>query len=208
MTQDNFQSQHPEDDSSVRVGNLSMIELGEKLYLWRHYTSIPALMILLFFAHPSARSATVGTLLILLGAAARLYTVAFMGDESRTTGALEDMVTTGPFALIRNPLYVANLTITFGVVFYCGVISLGFLALSFFFFQYYCISKYEENTLLAKFGEEYQRYMDRVPGWAPLKVPIAEDFPVPPSISSAFEAEKHSLAAVGAIIFLLMLAAH
>jgi protein-S-isoprenylcysteine O-methyltransferase Ste14 len=208
MRNDNLHSQHPEDDASTRVGSLSMIELGEKLYQWRHYTAIPALMVLLLFANPSARSATVGTLLIILGAAARVYTVAFMGEETKDTTSMDDLVTSGPFAIIRNPLYIANLTMTFGVIFYAGVIWIGVPMLGFFVFQYYCVSKYEENALLAKFGEEYQRYMDRVPAWIPLKAPIAEDFPVPPSISAAFAAEKKSLAAVGVILFLLMLAAH
>ena len=103
---------------------------------------------------------------------------------------------------------MANMVITFGVIFYAGIIWLGLPLLLLFLFQYHCITKYEENSLLAKFGEEYQRYMDRVPAWIPLKAPIADDFPVPPSISAAFVDEKKSLAAVGVILFLLMLAAH
>jgi protein-S-isoprenylcysteine O-methyltransferase Ste14 len=208
MSDDHFQSQHPDEDQTTRVGNLSMIELGEKLYQWRHYTAIPALMILLLFANPSARSATIGTLLILLGAVIRIYTVAFMGAESKDTVSMDELVTTGPFALVRHPLYIGNMMITLGVIFYAGIVFLGLPLLTFFVFQYYCVTKYEENTLLAKFGDEYQRYMDRVPAWIPLKTPIAEDFPVPPSISGAFIAERKALAAIGMILFLLMLAAH
>ena len=110
--------------------------------------------------------------------------------------------------MIRNPLYVANRVITFGVIFYAGVVWLGLPLLLFFLFQYHCITKYEENSLLAKFVEEYQRYMDRVPPWIPLKAPIADDFPVSSGISAAFVAEKKSIAAVAVILFLLMLAAH
>jgi protein-S-isoprenylcysteine O-methyltransferase Ste14 len=185
-----------------------MIELGEKLYQWRHYTAIPALMVLLLFAGPSARSATVGTLLIVLGAVIRVYTVAFTGAENKDTIMMDELVTTGPFTLVRNPLYIGNMMITFGVICYAGIIWLGIPTLAFFLFQYYCVTKYEENALLAKFGDEYQRYMDRVPAWIPLKTPIAEDFPVPPSISAAFVAERKALATVGIILFLLMLAAH
>ena len=209
MNHENVPSHHSsEDDSTQRISNLSLIELGEKLFLWRDYTAIPALMVLLLFANPSARSATVGTFLILIGTCARVYTVAFMSDESRDTVGSDYLVSTGPFAIIRNPLYLANLIITFGVIFYAGIVWLGLPLLMFFLFQYHCIIKYEENSLLAKFGDEYQRYMDRVPAWLPLKAPIADDFPVPPSISAAFVAEKKSLAAVGVILFLLMLAAH
>jgi protein-S-isoprenylcysteine O-methyltransferase Ste14 len=186
---------------------MSLIELGEKMFQWRDYMIVPALMVLLLFAHPTARTATVGTLLILLGAVARIYAVAFMSDDGKDNVGVDYLVTTGPFAIVRNPLYIGNLIITLGVIFYAGVIWLGLPMLLFFLFQYHCITKYEENSLLAKFGDDYQRYMDRVPAWIPLKAPIADDFPVPPSISAAFVAEKKSLAAICAILFLLMLAA-
>ena len=208
MTNDNLPSHHTsEDDSAQRIGNMSLIELGEKMFQWRDYMIVPALMVLLLFAHPTARTATVGTLLILLGSVARIYAVAFMSDDGRDNVGVDYLVTTGPFAIVRNPLYIGNLIITLGVIFYAGVIWLGLPMLLFFLFQYHCITKYEENSLLAKFGDDYQRYMDRVPAWIPLKAPIADDFPVPPSISAAFVAEKKSLAAIGAILFLLMLAA-
>jgi protein-S-isoprenylcysteine O-methyltransferase Ste14 len=208
MTNDNLPSHHTsEDDSAQRIGNMSLIELGEKMFQWRDYMIVPALMVLLLFAHPTARTATVGTLLILLGAVARIYAVAFMSDDGKDNVGVDYLVTTGPFAIVRNPLYIGNLIITLGVIFYAGVIWLGLPMLLFFLFQYHCITKYEENSLLAKFGDDYQRYMDRVPAWIPLKAPIADDFPVPPSISAAFVAEKKSLAAICAILFLLMLAA-
>ena len=84
---------------------------------------------------------------------------------------------------------------------------MGLLSLVFFAFQFHCIVKYEESCMLAKFGEEYQRYMERVPAWIPLKVPMVEDFPVPPSIIAAIKMERRSIAVMGIILFLLMLAA-
>ncbi len=208
MDQNHIPSQQPsEDDSAQRIGNLSLLEIGENLFQWRNYTIIPAMMILLLFNSTTPRSATIGTLLIVLGMIARIYTVAFMSDDTQDSPGSDQLITSGPFALVRNPLYISNILITLGVVFYSGVVILGTLILGFFVFQYHCITKYEESSLLAKFGDEYQRYMDRVPAWVPLKVPIADDFPVPPSISAAVVAEKRSIAMVGVILFLLMLAA-
>ncbi len=208
MDQDHIPSHQPsEDDSTQRIGNMSLLEIGENLFQWRNYTIIPAMMILLLFSSTSARSATIGTILIMLGSFARIYTVAFMADDLSDNAGADQLITAGPFALVRNPLYISNLIITLGVVFYSGVVVLGTLVLAFFVFQYHCITKYEESSLLAKFGDEYQRYMERVPAWFPLKFPIADDFPVPPSFSAAFVAEKRSIAAIGVILFLLMLAA-
>lgn len=195
-----------EDDTNQRLGNMSLTEIGERLFYWHDYTAIPAIALLLLFANPTARTATVGTLFMVIGAAARVYTVAFMGENSRDELGSDHLVTAGPFALIRNPLYLANLIIAFGVISYAGQLWIGAPLLLYFVFQYHCIAKYEESTLLAKFGDEYQRYMDRVPPWLPLKSPIVDDFPIPPSLSAAFVAEKKSIAAIAIILFLLMLA--
>lgn len=208
MDQDHLPSHQPsEDDSAQRIGNMSLLEIGENLFQWRNYTIIPAMMILLLFSATTPRSATIGTILIMLGTFSRIYTVAFMADDSPDTVGSDQLITSGPFALVRNPLYISNLIITLGVVFYSGVVILGTIVLAFFIFQYHCIAKYEESSLLAKFGDEYQRYMDRVPAWLPLKVPISDDFPVPPSFSAAVVAEKRSISAITIILFLLMLAA-
>jgi protein-S-isoprenylcysteine O-methyltransferase Ste14 len=196
----------PYDDEDHRLSNISSVELGEKLFHWGAYTSLPALMLLLIFSHPTARSATVGTLLIASGAIFRIYTSAFMSEESQDSVGSDYLITTGPFALIRNPHYLANLIITFGTLFYAKNIILGLPMAGFFLVQYYCITKYEEKTLLAKFGDEYQRYLERVPAWIPLNMPVVEDFPIPPNISAAFHAEKKSLVGIACILFLLMLA--
>jgi protein-S-isoprenylcysteine O-methyltransferase Ste14 len=208
---DNDHTSHPnasDDDAKHHFSPISSIELGEKLFQWGSYTAVPALMILLLFAHPSARSATVGTLLIILGAVSRVYASAFMTKESQDSVGSDYLIATGPFALIRNPLYLANMIITFGVIFYARVTWLGLPMLILFLFQYYCITKYEEKTLLAKFGDEYQRYMERVPAWIPLNMPVVDDFPIPPDIGAALKSEKTALAAISCVLFLLMLAAH
>lgn len=196
-----------DDDSTQRLGNMSLTEIGERLFHWRDYALVPAALLLLLFANPTARTATVGTLLIVIGAAARVYTVAFMGESSRDNLGYDHLITTGPFALIRNPLYLANMIITLGVVFYAAV-WVGLPIYLYFAFQYHCITRYEESKLLAKFGDEYQLYMDRVPPWIPQKTPIIDDFPVPPSLSDAFVKEKKAIVAVAIILFLLMLVSH
>lgn len=197
-----------DDESQRRISEMSLIEIGEKLFQWRDYIAIPILMVVLLAANASARTATVGTLLILLGQSIRIYTVSFLGTDGLTRdGQTESIISHGPFALVRNPLYVGNLTIILGVLIYAGAPVIGFLALTYFLFQYHCIVKYEESILLAKFGDEYQRYMERVPAWIPLKVPVQEDFPVPPSFMSAIKAEKKSMMTIGIVLFLLMLAA-
>jgi protein-S-isoprenylcysteine O-methyltransferase Ste14 len=205
MTIDNS-SHSNSDDLERRLGDVSSIELGEKLFHWGFYTSVPALMVLLIFSNSTARSATVGTLFIVLGAIARIYTSAFMTKDSQDSVGSDYLITTGPFALIRNPLYLANMFIIFGAIFYAKVVWLGIPMLGLFVIQYYCITKYEEKTMLAKFGDDYQRYMERVPAWIPLNLPISDDFPIPPDLAAAIQSEKKSLVAIACVLFVLMLA--
>ena len=196
-----------EDESTRRISDMSLVELGEKLFQWRDYTAIPIFMFILLIASPSARTATIGTLLILAGEGIRVYTVGFLGQTANERDAQSEFVIShGPYALIRNPLYVGNMVVILGVLIYAGTPIVGLLALVFFGFQYHCVVKYEESFMLAKFGEEYQRYMERVPAWIPIKVPMVEDFPVPPSITAAIKMERKSITVMGIILFLLMLA--
>lgn len=200
-------AQHnPDDDSQKRLSDMTLIEIGERLFQWRDYIAVPILMLLLLAGQPTVRSATIGTLLIILGQIIRIYTIGFLGEEGASRdGQTEQMITSGPFNIVRNPLYIGNMTIIFGVIFYLASVIFGLIALLYFVFQYHCIAKYEESLLLAKYGDDYQRYMDRIPAWIPLRLPIADDFPPPPSISKAIFAERKSLLTICVLLFLLML---
>ncbi len=75
------------------------------------------------------------------------------------------LVTKGFFGACRNPLYVGNLIIYFGVLLMHGsplVIMLGML---FFGFVYRAIVAAEEYFLRGKFGAEYTTYCQDVPRW-------------------------------------------
>ncbi|MCX6119070.1 MAG: isoprenylcysteine carboxylmethyltransferase family protein [Proteobacteria bacterium] len=198
-----------DEESQRRISEMSLIEIGEKLFQWRDYIAVPILIVILLASNPTARTATIGTLAMLFGQMIRVYTISFLGVEGATRDGQTDIVIThGPYALVRNPLYLGTLIIILGVLIYAGAPVLGFLALVYFLFQYHCIAKYEETLLLAKFGDEYQRYMELVPAWIPDKVPVQEDFPVPPSFMVALRSEKKSILTVGVVLFLLMLSAH
>ncbi len=64
------------------------------------------------------------------------------------------------------PIYLSE------ILFYLGllILSLSLTAVGVWlaaigFFHY--ISRYEERLLLARFGDEYKRYMENVPMWVP-----------------------------------------
>ena len=179
--------------------------IGEKLFKWRDYTPVPLVLLLLVVAKPSAFSATFGLLLILAGELFRIYSVAFIGAISRTRRSLgEELVTTGPFAWVRNPLYIGNFGIVMGLCLYSASVWLGLLTLALFAWQYYWIVQYEENILEGKFGETYRLYRDRVPAWLPKEFPRWDSLVWPESFGPALKSEQRTLSAIGLILVLLL----
>lgn len=70
------------------------------------------------------------------------------------------LITSGPFALSRNPIYLGLLIITFGF----GITVQSYLALLFIplYFYFMGIIKQEEAVLLEHFGQEYIEYKKKV----------------------------------------------
>jgi protein-S-isoprenylcysteine O-methyltransferase Ste14 len=72
----------------------------------------------------------------------------------------KELVTNGPFAYSRNPLYIGLLLITFGF----GITVQSFLALLFIplYFYFLTIIRKEETLLEQHFGKEYKEYRKKV----------------------------------------------
>jgi protein-S-isoprenylcysteine O-methyltransferase Ste14 len=77
------------------------------------------------------------------------------------------LVITGLYRFVRNPMYVAVLSVIIGQALLfgnVGVLEYGALVgLSFHLF----VVAYEEPTLRSTFGQEYERYCAAVPRWIP-----------------------------------------
>ncbi|TPI15977.1 isoprenylcysteine carboxylmethyltransferase family protein [Mesorhizobium sp. B4-1-3] len=75
------------------------------------------------------------------------------------------LVTSGPFGITRNPMYLANTLLLIGVAFITGIgWFLLFAFLAAFATQKLAIEK-EEKILAAKFGKKYRDYAKRVRRW-------------------------------------------
>ena len=81
------------------------------------------------------------------------------------------LVVTGLYRYVRNPMYVGVLSAIFGQALLFGNATLlGYAALiwaAFFVF----VLVYEEPTLKASFGSEYEGYCAHVPRWVPRLTP-------------------------------------
>jgi protein-S-isoprenylcysteine O-methyltransferase Ste14 len=150
----------------------AIIRLGG--WLFRHRTSIPlpaALAILTLRigeAPPSPFLVGVGVGITVVGELIRLWGVYHIGAISRTRSErLGPLIATGPFALLRNPLYVGNIALWVGFALIARLIWLAPVILVLLALEYHAIVRWEETLLESRLGETYREYAARVPRWLP-----------------------------------------
>ncbi len=184
-------------------------DLRQKIFSYRSYTPIPFLIVMILFAKPTLWSLVIGFVIALLGELIRLWGVGYAGGETRTTGPVggSKLVTNGPYAYVRNPLYLGNMLI------YCGfgIMSMALfpyfqiVGLIYFFLQYYLIVTLEEEYLSKTFVEEYSRYFKSVPRFIPSlkRYEFASNFKF--DFDEALRSERRTLQAFFSITFLNIL---
>lgn len=77
------------------------------------------------------------------------------------------LVTTGMFGVCRNPLYLGNALVLFGLFAIHNHPLVYLLGGGFFGFAYWSIVRAEERYLAARFGAAYRRYCRDVPRFVP-----------------------------------------
>ena len=184
------------------------------MFTYRSYTPIPFLIAMIWFASPTVMSLAVGFVISLLGEAIRFWGVLYAGSETRTTGKAggTQLVTSGPYAHVRNPLYIGNILIYLGV----GIMSnalvpwLQLIALFYFILQYRAIVSIEEEYLSKTFSD-WKIYCANVRRFVPkLKTFRINDDVVPgrpnprPNFPRAVRSERSSLIALTSLTILLI----
>lgn len=176
----------------------------------RGYIPIPLAIIILTFASLKIELLPIGVILVVTGELLRLNGVRYAGGETRTlkVGA-SALCSSGPFAYLRNPLYLGNVIIYAGMVLIAGgefVWILLPVTLTFFFLEYGLIISLEEETLRKKFNEEYGEYLSMVPRLIPRVSPWkGGSETVPMTIEKTLRTEKRTLQIIGGFILLLIL---
>jgi len=184
------------------------LKLGEILFKLRGFTPIPLILIVLYFAQPTVESFFWGILLMIIGESIRIWGVAYAGGATRTrhVGAPE-LITSGPFARVRNPLYIGNLIMYTGAALIANV-WMPYLVLVvwlYFGLQYYFIVKLEEEKLTQLFGEEYREYKNQVPRFLPSLTTKTHQPHQKPNYSEALRSEKSTFMSFVGILVLFYL---
>ena len=152
-------------DLAVRIGG----------WLFRKRTSIPlpivaALLLIPPRGSDAAREwlALAGVPIVLLGELVRAWGVHHIGSVSRTRAErLGPLIDHGPFAKVRNPLYIGNILLWVGFSVSARLPWLAPVIFVLLALEYHAIVRWEEQLLAGRMGQAYREYLRRVPRWIP-----------------------------------------
>ena len=187
------------------------MDLRKILFKYRSYTPISFILLMVIFARPSLSNIVIGFVIVLVGEFLRLWGVSYAGSETRTTdgGGSSRLVSSGPFAHVRNPLYIGNILIYFGVgiMSWAGFPYLPIVTLLYFIFQYEMIVSLEEEHLAQKYGAEYQQYRKAVPKFIPSPKKYNSNINGQPKVdwNRGLKSENRTLQAILIIIVIIII---
>jgi len=189
---------------------------GDVLFRWRSW--LPLLLLPLFLASFSGGAYPFGShrldllweiacfAVSALGMAVRLVTVgtAPRGTSGRNTRGQKaaSLNTTGPYSVVRHPLYVGNYLIGLGMSLFTRTWFLPIIVSLAALLYYERIAAREEQFLEARFGDAFRRWAARVPAVVPR--PAAWQPPALPfSWVRALDREFYAMGEITVAFFLL-----
>ena len=131
----------------------------------------------------------------------RIYTAGYLrGKQPVAKVQAKYLCRSGPFAYLRNPLYVANMIRGIGV---CIAINEWYAYAAFIIINAWVFSiiiPHEEKFLEESFGEEYRQYEAATKRFIPRLRPYQTDAVVTPSYLASLLAELHTIAFLGFLL--------
>ncbi len=165
---------------------------------------------MLLFAQPTTVSLLIGGGLALAGEFIRSWGVAYAGSLTRVTGGVgaPEVIVAGPFAHVRNPLYLGNVIMYIGIAIMSHALFpwLTLFAFIFFVFQYTMIISLEEDFLEKEFGAGYLEFKKNVPRFIPRLLPYESPAQATqlPRWLEAMKSELRTLQAFGLVTIVLL----
>lgn len=152
-----------------------MHRVRQFLFKWRGGIVAPVALLFLYHARPSLSSLIAGVVMAVLGEGIRLWAIGYTGEPTRSQELdAPALITSGPYGIVRNPLYLGNLLNGMAVATASvGGMAAGQAALMwsgaalFLGFVYHNIIILEQEFLLQEFGEDYDLYCQTVPPLIP-----------------------------------------
>jgi protein-S-isoprenylcysteine O-methyltransferase Ste14 len=186
--------------------------LSTWFFRFRSYTPLPLLALTLLLGDASYASVATGFGVAVVGLLIRFWGARAAGPLIRVVDAPggSELVTYGPFAYVRNPLYLGNILMYTGVAVMSGIWWIAVLGLAYFLFQYTLIVHGEEAYLQRTFGDQFVHYTARVhrfiPRLTPYRVAEVARNPLRP-VPDTLRAERRTLQAFVIVLMMMLLQA-
>ena len=109
-----------------------------------------------------------GILIIFVGFLIRLRSTKYIGRRTPSMKKKgKELVNMGPYAMVRNPLYIGNIIIATGLSVLSKLLWFTPFVLLYFFALYHVVVLYEEKKLSERWEDGYLMYFNEVPRWMP-----------------------------------------
>jgi len=125
--------------------------------------------LLVIFAKPNLIGMVAGFVLIVFGEAIRIWAAGHLQKN-------EILTVSGPYAYVKNPLYIGSILITGGFCIFADNIYLLAAATFAFCFHYIPYKKRVEGDRLRRiFGAQFEDYDQKVPDYIPRWTPYSDE---------------------------------
>jgi protein-S-isoprenylcysteine O-methyltransferase Ste14 len=121
--------------------------------------------VIAFFAMPTTAAFFAGAAIALVGMLFRFYASGFIVKNKQ-------LATSGPYSLVRHPLYTGNALLLIGFTFASGLWWVLVVSAAFWWFYYPAAIAYEDRKLSGIFGEAWQAWSGTVPAVIPRTLAI------------------------------------
>jgi protein-S-isoprenylcysteine O-methyltransferase Ste14 len=126
-------------------------------------------LLLVFFAKPHFSGIVIGLILVIMGEFIRVWAAGHLQKN-------EILTVTGPYAYVKNPLYIGTIVITTGFCILADNIYLLAASTWMFCFHYIPYKKKVEGDRLKKiFGSRFEDYDQKVPEYLPRWKPYSDE---------------------------------
>ncbi|MBB3951024.1 methyltransferase family protein [Aureimonas jatrophae] len=154
-------------DLSTVLAGLDEIQSRRKLAVW---TTVLALAPAFFFTRSSAEPgswthglvAGVGVAMVVAAVLGRSWCTLFIGGRK-----VRDLVTVGPYSIVRNPLYVFSFLGVGGLAAQTGSLTVTLLVTLIAAALFVPVVREEETALARLHGKRFDAYRDAVPRFIP-----------------------------------------
>jgi protein-S-isoprenylcysteine O-methyltransferase Ste14 len=151
-----------------------LVELGNFSFKYRGFLLPVAVLLLAIpsrpFSEDPAVAGLIGFVLAVVGQLARVTTIGLAyiirGGKDHKVYA-EDLVTSGLYSHVRNPMYVGNFFLVLGLALASNSWVFALAGVPLALGMHTAIVAAEEHFLRTKFGAQFDAYCARVPRWVP-----------------------------------------